>query len=40
VLSTLIWLLVAIATPLPGFLGQILQQRLPQDLRERFSKAA
>lgn len=40
VLSTLIWLLVAIATPLPGFLGQFVQQKLPQDLRERFSKAA
>ncbi|HEY8998489.1 MAG TPA: hypothetical protein VIM60_11345 [Edaphobacter sp.] len=39
-LSTLIWILVAIATPLPGFLGQIVQQKIPQDLRERFSKAA
>jgi hypothetical protein len=40
VLSSLIWMLVAIATPLPGFLGQMVQQRLPEDLRERFSKAA
>jgi hypothetical protein len=39
-LSSLIWILVAIATPLPGFLGQILQQRIPQNLRERFTKAA
>jgi len=39
-LSSLIWILVAIATPLPGFLGQMVQQRLPEDLRERFSKAA
>jgi hypothetical protein len=40
VLSTLIWVLVAIATPLPGFLGGIVQERLPADLRERFSKVA
>ncbi len=40
ILSTLLWVLVAIATPLPGFLGQIVQQRIPADLRERFSKAA
>lgn len=38
--STLLWVLVAIATPLPGFLGTILQQRIPADLRERFSKDA
>ncbi len=40
VLSTLIWVLVAVATPLPGFLGEIVQQRIPADLRERFTKAA
>jgi hypothetical protein len=40
VLSALIWVLVAIATPLPGFLGGIVQERIPADLRERFSKAA
>ena len=39
-LSTLLWVLVAIATPLPGFLGEIVQQRIPADLRERFTKAA
>jgi hypothetical protein len=38
--STLLWVLVAIATPLPGFLGDLVQQRLPQDLRQRFSKDA
>jgi len=38
--STLLWILVAIATPLPGFLGGLLQQRLPADLRQRFSKDA
>ena len=40
VLSALLWLLVAIATPLPGFLGEMVQQRIPADLRERFTKAA
>ncbi|WP_263368173.1 hypothetical protein [Edaphobacter bradus] len=40
VLSALLWVFVAIATPLPGFLGDFVQQRLPEDLRERFTKAA
>lgn len=40
VLSTLLWILVAITTPLPGFLGGLLQERLPADLRERFHKGA
>ncbi|HEY0163396.1 MAG TPA: hypothetical protein VGB69_12010 [Edaphobacter sp.] len=40
VLSTLMWVLVAIATPLPGYLGEIVQQRIPADIRERFTKAA
>jgi hypothetical protein len=38
--STLIWILVAIATPLPGFLGGIVQKHLPADIRERFHKNA
>jgi hypothetical protein len=38
--STLLWILVAIATPLPGFLGAVLQQRMPENLRQRFSKDA
>lgn len=38
--STLLWVLVAIATPLPGFLGNLLQQRLPADLLQRFHKDA
>ena len=42
-LSALLWLMVAIATPLPGFLGSILRQRIPQDrlpanLRDRIMK--
>jgi hypothetical protein len=36
--SALLWLLVAIATPLPGFLGEIVQQRIPADIRDRFTK--
>lgn len=38
--SALLWVLVAVATPLPDFLGQIVQQRIPADLRERFNKNA
>ena len=36
--SALIWILVAIATPLPGFLGGIVQKHLPADIRDRFHK--
>lgn len=39
-ISTLLWILVAIATPVPGFLGGLLQRRIPEDLRQRFSKDA
>src|SRR3984957_9927355 len=38
--STLLWVLVAIATPLPGYLGGMVQQRIPADLRDRFTKDA
>src|ERR1700680_3345862 len=37
-ISTLLWVLVAIATPLPGFLGDIVQSRMPADLLERINK--
>jgi hypothetical protein len=40
VFSALLWVLVAIATPLPGFLGGLVQERLPADLRDRFTKDA
>jgi hypothetical protein len=40
VFSALLWVLVAIATPLPGFLGNIVQQRIPADIRDRFTKDA
>jgi len=39
VLSVLLWVFVAIATPLPRFLGGLVQERLPEEIRERFSKA-
>ena len=38
--STLLWVLVAVATPLPGFLGELVSQRIPADLRDRFTKHA
>ena len=40
VMSALLWVFVAIATPLPGFLGDMVQQRIPAELRDRFTKAA
>lgn len=36
--STLLWVLVAIATPLPGFLGHLVQEHIPADIRDRFTK--
>ena len=44
VFSTLLWVLVAIATPLPGLVGELVQRRIPPhfltDLRDRFNKNA
>jgi hypothetical protein len=40
VVSALLWVLVAVATPLPGFLGGLVQERIPADLRDRFTKDA
>lgn len=40
IFSTLLWILVAITTPLPSFLNSALQERLPEDLRTRFHKKA
>jgi hypothetical protein len=40
VFSTLLWVLVAIATPLPGFIGGSVVERIPADLRDRFTKNA
>lgn len=43
-ISTLMWVLVAVATPLPGFLGGLVQQRIPpetlESLRDRFHRRA
>lgn len=36
VFSALLWLLVAIATPLPSFLTGLLEERLPAELRNRI----
>jgi hypothetical protein len=38
--SMLLWVLVAIATPLPGFLRGLLEQRIPPEIRERIMKNA
>ncbi|MCU1222251.1 MAG: hypothetical protein JWQ42_344 [Edaphobacter sp.] len=38
VFSTLLWVLVAVATPLPGVIGGFVQQHIPADLRNRFTK--
>jgi hypothetical protein len=40
VFSTLLWLLVAITTPLPSILTNIVETRLPADIRNRFHKNA
>ena len=36
--SVVLWMLVAIATPLPGFLSDVVQQRIPPDIRQRFTR--
>jgi len=40
VVSLLLWVLVAIATPLPGFLSDLVQQRIPPEIRDRIMKDA
>ncbi len=40
VISALLWMLIAIATPLPGLVGSFVERRLPADVRERSSKNA
>lgn len=39
-ISALLWLLIAIATPLPGLVGRYVEERLPAEVRERISKNA
>ena len=38
--SMLLWVLVAVATPLPGFLTDLVQQRIPPQIRDRIMKNA
>jgi hypothetical protein len=38
VVSMVLWMLVAMATPLPGFLSGVVQQRIPPDIRQRFAR--
>ena len=38
IISSILWTLVAIATPLPGFLGEILQEHLPSELWDRLTR--
>jgi hypothetical protein len=40
VISFLLWVLVAIATPIPGLVSDMLQQRIPPHIRERIMKNA
>jgi hypothetical protein len=35
-----LWVLVAIATPLPGLVSDLVQERIPPELRERIMKNA
>ncbi len=37
-ISTILWVLVAIATPIPGLVSGLVQQRIPSDLRQRFAR--
>lgn len=38
VVSTLLWTLVAIATPIPSILADVVQQRVPAQILERLGK--
>jgi len=40
VVSMFLWLLVAIATPLPGLLSDLVQQHVPAEIRDRIMKNA
>lgn len=39
-ISVLLWILVAVATPLPSLVGSYVGQHLPADLRDRYLKRA
>ena len=38
VVSVVMWVLVAIATPVPAFIGAVVVKRLPPDLRQRIER--
>ena len=38
VVSIVLWILVAIATPVPNFLGDVVVKRLPPDLKQRIAR--
>jgi len=40
VISFLLWVLVAIATPIPGLVSEAVQQRMPPFIRDRIMKNA
>ena len=40
VISLMLWVLVAVATPLPGLFSDAVQQRIPPHIRERIMKNA
>jgi hypothetical protein len=40
VISLMLWVLVAVATPLPGLVSEMLQNRIPPHIRERIMKNA
>jgi hypothetical protein len=40
VISLMLWVLIAIATPLPGLVADALEQRIPAYIRERIMKNA
>lgn len=40
IISLMLWVLVAVATPLPGLVSDALQQRIPPRIRERIMKNA
>ncbi len=37
-ISMILWVLVAIATPLPDIVSTIVQERVPSDIRQRFTR--
>ncbi len=39
-ISLMLWVLVAVATPIPGLVASAVQQRIPSSIRERIMKNA